>query len=40
MTFLASEQAVRCFDIGGSKIVAADVLATELVDELSRYVRQ
>ena len=36
MTLLVAEQAVRCFDIGGSKIVAADVLASGEVDELGR----
>jgi N-acetylglucosamine kinase len=36
MTHSADAKAVRCFDIGGSKIVAADVSATGKIDELSR----
>lgn len=36
MTLSDTEQAVRCFDIGGSKIVAADVLTTGEVDEVGR----
>lgn len=36
MTSSERGQAVRCFDIGGSKIVAADVLPTGEIDELGR----
>ncbi|MFT5046678.1 MAG: N-acetylglucosamine kinase, partial [Porticoccaceae bacterium] len=36
MTHSADAKAVRCFDIGGSKIVVADVLAAGAIDELGR----
>jgi N-acetylglucosamine kinase len=36
MTHSDDAKAVRCFDIGGTKIVAADVLASGEIDELGR----